>query len=178
KTGKKLEIAVNLSPRQFKDEDLIAKIDYALEQSDLKPCYLTLEITESIIMENIEQSIETLVELKERGINVSVDDFGTGYSSLNYLSTFPLDELKIDRSFIMDIPDDQEKISISKAVIELAHALNLSVTAEGVELYDQIKFLKEHKCERLQGYYYSKPVPQDKMLHFLEEKNDFKIDDE
>ena len=176
KTGKELEIAVNLSPRQFKDKDLISKVDYALEESGLNPQHLTLEITETIIMENIERSIDTLMELKERGIHVSVDDFGTGYSSLNYLSTFPLDELKIDRSFIMDIPEDKEKISISKAVIELAHALNLNVTAEGVELYDQIKFLKEHECERMQGYYYSKPVPQDKMLHFLEEKNDFKID--
>ena len=172
-TGRELEIAVNLSPRQFKDENLIAKVDKALEQSDLAPHYLTLEITESIIMENIEQSIETLMELKERGINISVDDFGTGYSSLNYLSAFPLDELKIDRSFIMDIPADEEKISISKAVINLAHALNLTVTAEGVEEYDQIKFLKDNECERLQGYYYSKPVPRNDMLHFLEDKNEF-----
>ena len=172
-TGKELEIAVNLSPRQFKDETLITKVDQALENSKLDPCYLTLEITESIIMDDIEQSIATLMELKERGINISVDDFGTGYSSLNYLSTYPLDELKIDRSFIMDIPDDEEKVSISKAVINLAHALDLQVTAEGVEVYDQIKFLKENQCQRMQGYYYSKPVPQKKMLHFLEEKNDF-----
>ena len=173
KTGKELEIAVNLSPRQFKDETLIAKVDQALDDSGLDPCYLTLEITESIIMDDIDQSIATLMELKERGINISVDDFGTGYSSLNYLSTYPLDELKIDRSFIMDIPEDEEKVSISKAVINLAHALDLQVTAEGVEVYDQIKFLKENQCERMQGYYYSKPVPQKKMLHFLEVKNDF-----
>ncbi|MBM7557418.1 EAL domain-containing protein [Halanaerobacter jeridensis] len=173
KTGMDLEIAVNLSPRQFKDKELIDKVDNALDQSGLAPHYLTLEITESIIMEDIDQSIETLMQLKERGINISVDDFGTGYSSLNYLSTYPLDELKIDRSFIMDIPADEEKVSISKAVINLAHALNLTVTAEGVEEYEQIKFLKENECERLQGYYYSKPVPRDSMLHFLEYKNNF-----
>lgn len=177
-TGKDLDIAVNLSPRQFKDEELISKVDYALENSGLTPQCLTLEITESIIMENIDQSIETLMDLKERGINISVDDFGTGYSSLNYLSTFPLDELKIDKSFIMNIPADKEKVSISQAVINLAHALDLKVIAEGVEIYEQIKFLKDNDCKRLQGYYYSKPVSKDGMLHFLEDKNDFKVYDQ
>ena len=173
-TEKDLTIGVNLSPRQFKDEELIKKVDYALAESGLAPGDLTLEITESIIMEDINKSVEILVELKERGINISVDDFGTGYSSLNYLSSFPLDELKIDRSFIMDIPEDKEKISISKAIINLAHALNLGVIAEGAEIYQQIKFLKENDCEKIQGYYYSKPVPQKDILHFLEDKNEFK----
>ncbi|MGM0369396.1 MAG: EAL domain-containing protein [Bacillota bacterium] len=171
--GRNFGIAINLSPRQFRDDKLIDKVEQALDLSGLNPNDLTLEITENIIMEDIEQSIEILVELKEQGINISVDDFGTGYSSLNYLSSFPLDELKIDRSFIMDIPDDREKISISKAVINLAHVLKLNVVAEGAETIEQVDFLKENNCDQIQGYYYSKPVPETDIVQFVEQNNDF-----
>ncbi|MGM0501004.1 MAG: sensor domain-containing protein [Bacillota bacterium] len=171
-TGRNLEIAINLSPRQFRDQELVAKVDRALEVSGLDSADLTLEITESMIMDDTQHSVERLIELKERGINISIDDFGTGYSSLSYLSRFPIDELKIDRSFIMDIPADKEKMSIAKAVIDLAYALDLNVIAEGVEEYEQIQFLKENNCRQVQGYYYYKPVPKNNILRFLADKKE------
>lgn len=157
----KLRISVNLSARQFQQYDLIQKIEIILLLSDLNPTSLELEITESLGMKNAEHTIKTLNELKGKGIKISIDDFGTGYSSLNYLKKFPIDNLKIDQSFVRDIGEDPDSETIASLIISMAHTLKLKVIAEGVETQKQLSFLKEQKCDMFQGYIYSKPVPSE-----------------
>ena len=167
-----IRIAVNLSCLQFMQDDLCAKVAGTLAITNLQPECLELEITEGIMMNNVEQSIATIREFNEMNIGVSVDDFGTGYSSLSYLKKFPLESLKIDRSFVMDIPEDKDDMMITSAIISMAKSLNLKVIAEGVENQQQVDFLKEHQCDLMQGYYFSRPIPADEFEKLLKKQNE------
>jgi len=162
-----LKMAVNLSPRQFAQKDLVAKIAAVLQHSGLDPSLLEIEITESLMMADVEQAVTTLAALKRLGVHVSVDDFGTGYSSLAYLKRFPIDVLKIDRSFVRDIGNDASDAAIVAAIISLAHSLGLSVVAEGVEEQDQLIYLARCGCDTIQGYMVSPPMRAEALEHFL-----------
>ena len=163
-----VRLSVNLSARQFTQRDLIASIRQVLEETGLSAEYLELELTESLIMHNAELFISTLRELREIGIELAVDDFGTGYSSLSYLQRFPINRLKIDQSFVRDLGGNVDSGAISSAIITLGHSLGLKVIAEGVETIEQLDFLDSSKCNEIQGYYFSKPLPADDMREFLE----------
>jgi diguanylate cyclase (GGDEF)-like protein/PAS domain S-box-containing protein len=155
-------ISVNLSMRQFFQHNLKGKIGNVLTQTGLEAKYLELEITESMTME-VDSAIHTLLELKELGVHVSIDDFGTGYSSLYYLKKFPIDKLKIDRSFVRDIMVDPNDAAIVTTIIAMAHHLNLKVIAEGVETEDQLNFMHQNSCNEVQGYWFSPPITAQKM---------------
>jgi predicted signal transduction protein with EAL and GGDEF domain len=159
-----LRIAVNLSPRQFQRADIYRKVDRVLKETGLPPECLSLEVTESAVMQDVDHAIETLVRLKNLGVHLAIDDFGTGYSSLSYLKRFPIDLLKIDRSFIMDIPNVPDDIAIVSAVIAMAHQLNIKVLAEGVQSMEQRDILLSHHCDELQGYHFAQPLPADDFL--------------
>ena len=166
-----LRVAVNLSARQFhRGQELIETIGAVLSETGLSPELLELEITESMVMEDVEQAIATMEGLKTMGIHISLDDFGTGYSSLGFLKRFPLHSLKIDRSFVMDLSADSEDTAIISAIISMAHNMDLTVVAEGVETLEQLDFLKKNKCDEIQGYYYSHPLPPDEFSRMLEEE--------
>jgi diguanylate cyclase len=153
-------IAVNLSSQHFRpDTNLIEFVSKILKETNTEPSHLELELTESIIMQNAEYTIQVLSQLQELGVKVAIDDFGTGYSSLSYLKHFPVNILKIDRCFIQDITTDRHDATISLAIIDLAHSLSLKVIAEGVETAEQMQFLKEHDCDQFQGYFFSPPLP-------------------
>lgn len=152
-------LAVNLSARQFQQKDLIKIIEGALKDSGLKPESLELEITESYAMQNADFTIAVLRDLKRSGVRISIDDFGTGYSSLSYLKQFPINTLKIDRSFVKDLATDPNDAAIASAIIVLAHSLQLDVVAEGVETQAELGILKQQGCDRMQGYLFSRPVP-------------------
>ncbi len=156
--GPCIPISVNLSPRQLARHDIVDLVADALLTTGLDPGCLELEITETVLMRDVDNSLVILRKLKELGVRISIDDFGTGYSSLNYLKRFPVDTLKIDRSFVHDIATDQDDAAIVKAVISLAHILNLRVVAEGVEEEEQKRFLMENGCDEVQGFYFGKPV--------------------
>ncbi len=156
-----LRVAVNLSARQFAQKNLVAMIAEVLQESGLAPDRLEIELTESLIMSDVQQAILTLEQLKELGVLLSVDDFGTGYSSLSYLKRFPIDTLKIDQTFVHDITHDADDAAIVDAIISLAHNLRLTVIAEGVETEDQLNYLRLQGCDEIQGYYFSRPVPSD-----------------
>jgi diguanylate cyclase (GGDEF)-like protein/PAS domain S-box-containing protein len=162
-----LHVAVNLSPKQFRQRDLVRSIADTLSRTGLPPRYLELEVTESSIMEHAEFTIRTLHELKAMGINLSIDDFGTGYSSLSYLKRFPIDALKVDQSFVRDIPGDPDDAAIASAVIALGHSLRLTIVAEGVETAEQLAFMRERGCHRVQGYYFARPMPAAELPDFL-----------
>jgi EAL domain-containing protein (putative c-di-GMP-specific phosphodiesterase class I) len=163
-----ISVAVNLSAHQFRDEGLRQTIAEALGKSGLPPAYLELEITESMIMQNAERAIEILQRFRDMGTLVSIDDFGTGYSSLGYLKSFPIDSLKIDRSFVRDVPSDSDDVAITQAIIAMAHSLNLKVIAEGVENEEQLEFLREQGCDQVQGYLMSAPVSADAFARLLD----------
>lgn len=154
-----MRVAVNLSARQFQQPDLAARVAQVLAETGMGPQYLELEITESMTMVHAERTMIVLRTLKNMGVHLSMDDFGTGYSSLGYLKQFPIDTLKIDQSFVRDLTSDPNDAAIAEAVIALAHSLNLSVTAEGVETEDQLSFLKAHHCDEVQGYLIGRPAP-------------------
>ena len=156
-----VRVAVNLSAKQFRQADLTAVVRSALQDSRLEPGYLELELTESAVMHDAEKSAETLQVLSTMGVHISIDDFGTGYSSLSYLRRFPLDKLKIDRSFIRDLMMNPDDVSIVRAIISLAHSLRLRVVAEGVETAEQLEFLRNLGCDQYQGFYCSPAVPPD-----------------
>ncbi len=168
-----LRVAVNLSPRQFRDPSLAASIMDALEGAGLKPDHLALELTESILMEDTEMSNSALSRFRDMGLHVSIDDFGTGYSSLSYLKRFPLDALKIDKSFVQDITTDTDDAHIATAIIGLAHNLNLGVIAEGVEAPAQLDFLRDRDCDAVQGFLYSHPVPADEFAAIFRSRDVF-----
>jgi EAL domain-containing protein (putative c-di-GMP-specific phosphodiesterase class I) len=153
-------MSVNLSIRQFRQHDLCDRIQNILEETGLEARWLELEITESI-MADVNYAAEMLERLKEIGVRISIDDFGTGYSSLHYLKKFPIDKLKIDRSFVSDVLTDRNDAAIVSGISAMARNLNLTVTAEGVESEGQVAFLKELKCQEAQGYFFSKPVGPD-----------------
>ncbi len=154
-----MRIAVNVSVKQLLKNDFAATVEQALADTGLVPSLLELEITESTLMENAQDTLEALHRLHNLGVRLSIDDFGTGYSSLSYLKRFPVDIIKIDRSFVRDVPHDADDASIVTGIIALAHSLRLEVVAEGVETESQLRFLKEQSCDLLQGYYLSQPVP-------------------
>lgn len=156
--NKPLIISVNLSARQFQQHDLPSMVRDALTHNHFNPDLLKLEITETIGMKNPEQTLCTLQELKMMGTHIAIDDFGTGYSSLSYLKKFPIDTIKIDRSFVSDIPADLNDAAIVNAIIAMAHSLKLDVIAEGVETIKQVNYLAEQGCDQLQGFFFSKPV--------------------
>jgi EAL domain-containing protein (putative c-di-GMP-specific phosphodiesterase class I) len=163
----RMKMAVNLSARQFAQKDLVVTISAALQRSGLDPSLLEIEITESLMMADVEQAVTTLAALKRLGVHVSVDDFGTGYSSLAYLKRFPIDVLKIDRSFVRDIVSDASDAAIVAAIISLAHSLGLAVVAEGVEQQDQLIYLAGCGCDTVQGYMVSPPMRAEALEHFL-----------
>jgi diguanylate cyclase (GGDEF)-like protein/PAS domain S-box-containing protein len=152
-------ISVNLSPRQFSDPELLPYIKRILAETGINPARLELEITESMVMHNTERALKKLNEIKALGIRIAIDDFGTGYSSLSQLKRFPVDTLKVDRSFIRELQTDEEDRAITQAIITMGKTLGLVVVAEGVETAEQQTFLSEHDCDEIQGYYFSKPIP-------------------
>jgi diguanylate cyclase (GGDEF)-like protein/PAS domain S-box-containing protein len=164
-----LRVGVNLSALQFRQQDLLETISQVLRDTGVDPQYLELELTESTIMRQAKETITTLQALKAMGIRIAIDDFGTGYSSLGYLKRFPIDTLKIDRSFVKDIPTNADDTAITTAIIAMAHTLKLSVVAEGVETTDQLAFLQTQHCDEIQGYLLSKPVPAKMIPQLLEQ---------
>jgi len=165
-----IRMAVNFSPRQFEQNDLVEMVTQALDETGLEPELLDIELTESLVMKNPEQSCAMLTALKKTGIRTSLDDFGTGYSSLSCLKKFPLDVLKIDRSFVSNIIDDVEDAAIAEAIIQLGHTLNLEVIAEGVETEAQLQFLIDNKCDAYQGYLFSRPLSSKECSEFIASK--------
>jgi diguanylate cyclase (GGDEF)-like protein len=151
-------MAINLSPRQFQHEHLLRDIDDTLAATGMRPELLELEITEGMVMQNVDRAIGLLREIKKRGIRLAMDDFGTGYSSMALIKRFPIDTLKIDRSFIRDLPENSEDKAIADAIIGLGKALSLTIVAEGVETTEQQAFLRDHACDEMQGYLFSRPV--------------------
>jgi len=166
-----LHIAVNLSARQFRIHNIADKILHTLNVQSLPAHLLELEITESILMDDVEEAIQVMAVLRDYGISIAIDDFGTGYSSLNYLKRFPISTLKIDKSFIHDLTGDSEDAAIVRSIISLAESLNLEVVAEGVETVEQLQFLSRQQCHTGQGYYIAKPMPPDKFEEFLHSKS-------
>lgn len=164
-----LTVAVNLSPLHFKTDNLLGFISGVLAETGLAPEFLELEITEGMVMHDSEAVIATLNKLDQLGVKLSIDDFGTGYSSLSYLKRFPVDKLKIDKSFVQDIPHDPGASAIVQAVIKLGHSFNLKVIAEGVETQEQIDFLEDMGCDEVQGWYYSKALPAEDLLSWFDE---------
>ncbi|SUX30354.1 EAL domain-containing protein [Chromobacterium vaccinii] len=163
-----LTLAINLSALQFRQPDLALQVKQALESSGLPGHALDIEVTESIIMEDAQATIQTIDNMKNMGLRLSIDDFGTGYSSLSYLKRFKADKLKIDRSFVRDIPHDADDSAIARAIINMAKNLNMQVVAEGVETMEQWQFLEQEGCDFVQGYLIAKPLPADdfaKLLH-------------
>ena len=165
-------VAVNLSARQFRQPGLVAAVEQALAASGLPPGCLELELTESILMQDTEETLATLHQFKVMGVQLSIDDFGTGFSSLGYLKRFNLDKLKIDQSFVRDITSDPNDLAIARAVIALGHSLNLKVIAEGVETAEQLALLRENGCDEMQGYYFSRPLPAGEISRFLQERRE------
>ena len=154
-----IRVAVNVSGKQFLQKDLAVTIEAAIRKHRIEPSLLEIEITESSLMSNADQTIAILRDLKALGIRISIDDFGTGYSSLAYLKRFPIDKLKIDIAFIRDVTTNEDDAAITAAIINMAHSLKLKVIAEGVETSEQLEFLRAHGCDEIQGYYFSRPLP-------------------
>jgi diguanylate cyclase (GGDEF)-like protein/PAS domain S-box-containing protein len=153
------KVSVNISARQFSDGQLGTRIATILKETGLPPACLELELTESILMREVSEAMQILAGLKNLGLSIAVDDFGTGYSSLNYLKQFPIDVLKIDRTFVDGLPSGEQDAQIARAIIAMAHSLNLAVIAEGVETHEQLDFLREHGCDEVQGYLFGRPMP-------------------
>lgn len=171
KQGKNIRIAVNVSGAQFYQNDLVNYTRNVLKETGVNPELLELEVTESVFMDDISIAVETLKNLHELGVELAIDDFGTGYSSLSYLRQFNIDRLKIDQSFIRNALNNADDAAITRTIISLGHSLNLKVIAEGVETKDHEKFLADHGCDEVQGFRYSKPVPEDEFWKFVEGYN-------
>ena len=165
-----MSVSVNVSPRQFKEKNLVRRVVHALNESGLDAKYLELEITESLIMQDIEQAVQKMQELADLGIQISIDDFGTGYSSLSALKTFPVARLKIDRSFISNLTNSNSDKAVTCAVISLGQKLNLKVIAEGVETKEQVTFLRANNCDEIQGYFLSRPISSDAITVLMESR--------
>ncbi len=163
-----LTISVNVSPVQLHQSDIVSAVRTHLEASGVPPQHLVLELTETAVMDNVDLAIRLLKQIKAIGVQLAIDDFGTGYSSLSYLKKMPMDEIKIDRSFVQDMLEDPDNGTIVDAIIQLGHSLNLSVIAEGTETLDQIKYLQECECDVAQGYYYSQPLSEDGFTALLQ----------
>jgi EAL domain-containing protein (putative c-di-GMP-specific phosphodiesterase class I) len=166
-TVPRLSVSVNLSPRQLTDPTLLADVAAALDAADLAAESLTLEITESAMMHDTETAVMRLEQLKQLGVQLAVDDFGTGYSSLSYLQRFPIDILKIDRSFVSGIDGDAEESALARAIVRLAQTLQLNAVAEGVETESQLDRLREMGCRWAQGYFLAMPQDAESLTHVL-----------
>jgi len=164
-----LRVAVNLSALQFRNARLLQVIETAVQTCQLPAPALELEITESIVMQNQDHAIQQLKILNSRGFRLAIDDFGTGYSSLNYLKHFPVHTLKLAQPFVHGVPEDAGDVAITRAVIALAHNLALEVVAEGVETLAQLGFLEKEKCDLVQGYLWSKPIPGEELEAMLDD---------
>lgn len=162
-----IRLSVNLSARQFEQSDLVERVRETLQETSLEPAYLELEVTESALMNNMGCSMATLSKLRGLGISLALDDFGTGYSSLNYLKQFPVNMLKIDRSFVQDITSNPDSAAVTNAIIALAQSLHLGITAEGIETEEQLNYLKMRGCHEGQGFYFSRPVPAEAIAPML-----------
>ena len=173
--GQPTRVAVNLSMRQLLDTELVGKVERALQRYNLPAQRLELEITESLVMEDVNTTLSILHRLKALGVYLSIDDFGTGYSSLSYLKKLPVDHLKVDASFVRDIPQDKHDMEITAAVIAMAHKLSLEVVAEGVETTEQLDFLRENGCEMGQGYLLARPIPIASILQLLDRECEIEI---
>jgi EAL domain-containing protein (putative c-di-GMP-specific phosphodiesterase class I) len=160
-------MAVNLSPRQFSDPHLLHDVDEALLVSGMSPVLLQLGVTESMVMRNVSRAIKVLDAIQSRGIRLAIDDFGNGYSSMSLMKQFPIDTIKIDRSFVRDLPVDTEDQAIAQAIISMGKALGMTVIAEGVETLEQGAFLRSHACDEMQGFLFSKPLPAREMAGLL-----------
>ena len=160
------QLSVNVSAKQFHDSGFVESVYEMLEKTGMQPEALNLEITESVVLEGLDDTIQKITELKSIGISFSIDDFGTGYSSLGYLTRLPVNELKIDRTFIKGIPADVNNMAIVEAVLAMASHLGFNITAEGVETRQQLQFLKQQSCHFYQGYLASKPLPADVMAEY------------
>ena len=165
-----INVCVNVSARQFREKNLVSRVVGALKESGLDAKYLELELTESLIMQDVEQAVATMKELQGLGVQLSIDDFGTGYSSLSALKTFPVARLKIDKSFIDDLATDENDRAVASAVISLGQKLNLRVIAEGVETDEQLAFLRANNCDEMQGFHFSRPVPAQELEALLKER--------
>jgi EAL domain-containing protein (putative c-di-GMP-specific phosphodiesterase class I) len=163
-----LTVSVNVSARQFEEKRLVERIAGALRDSALPPSQLELEVTESLLMRDLNQAVERMGELKAMGVSLSIDDFGTGYSSLSALKSFPISTLKIDKSFVRDLASSSDDQAIALAVISLGHRLHLRVIAEGVETVEQRDFLLANDCDEMQGYLFSPPVPAERITEMLQ----------
>ena len=168
--GLRIPIAINISAVQFKQKDLVELIAANLKSHDLPGELLELELTESLFLEDVTAMTKTLSRLKDLGVTLAVDDFGTGYSSLAYLKRYPIDKIKIDRSFISDIPHNADDVAITTAIINLADSLGLQVVAEGVETQEQADFLERHHCDYIQGYLVSYPLPPDEIFAWMKQR--------
>lgn len=165
--GRDVQVGVNLSALQFLHGNLVARVKNTLARSSLPAARLDLELTESLLVERPEETIQTLKELKEMGISISMDDFGTGYSSLSYLTKFPLDSLKVDRAFVTDLPNDRDAVVVVRAIVGMAQQLDFHIVAEGIETERQMEFLHGLGCHTGQGYYFSKPLPNEDFIALL-----------
>lgn len=161
------KLAINLAKKQLEEDDFLDFVKELLSSEDCTYSNIEFEVTESQIMQNPKRSIKILNEISDLGISIAIDDFGTGYSSLSYLKKLPINKLKIDKSFVQDLPHDTEDIAITKTIISLCQSLNLKVIAEGVETKEQLDFLVESGCKFIQGYHYSRPIPTDRMTELL-----------
>jgi EAL domain-containing protein (putative c-di-GMP-specific phosphodiesterase class I) len=164
-------MAVNLSARQFGDEFLLEDITNTLQTTGMPPELLELELTESMVMQNPERAVKTLKALKSLGVRLAIDDFGIGYSSLATIKQFPFDILKVDRSFIRNLPQNVEDKAITEAILTMGKTLSLTVVAEGVETAEQEAYLRERNCNETQGYYFSKPIAADAFVKFIGRHN-------
>ena len=167
-----IRVSVNLSPVQFRHADLVASVKAALERSGLAPGRLELEITELVLLEEPQESLLTLLRLKDLGVRITIDDFGTGHSSLGHLRTFPFDKIKIDRSFVHDLDRDRDAEAIIKAVVTLGRGLGIETCAEGVEHPGQLARLASDGCDEVQGYLFCRPMPVEDVQAFIERAAD------
>jgi EAL domain-containing protein (putative c-di-GMP-specific phosphodiesterase class I) len=165
--GVALKVAVNISPRQFMNAGLVGTVQDALRRTSLDPGHLELEITESVLMEELGGDSTALSELNALGVNIAIDDFGTGYSSLSYLKRYPIDKLKIDQSFVHDITHDPGDAALVVAIISMGHSLNIPVVAEGIETDEQLAFLTANHCDLGQGFHIGKPMPLEALLQWF-----------
>jgi EAL domain-containing protein (putative c-di-GMP-specific phosphodiesterase class I) len=170
---KKQYIAINISPKQFVQPDFVEVVSRIVQECGIRPCNLELELTEGLLIKNVDESVAKLQALKSQGFRISIDDFGTGYSSLAYLKRFPLDSLKIDRSFVTAIDNDTSNAGIVQAIVAMARALKFDTVAEGVETQAEFDFLNRHHCDLYQGYLFSKPLRLNDFDQLLKSKKSF-----
>ncbi|HSS29018.1 MAG TPA: EAL domain-containing protein, partial [Usitatibacter sp.] len=165
--GMALPVAVNLSASQFHEPELVRELAAILRQTGVAPHFLEIEITESMVMRDPERAARVMEELSAMGVCISIDDFGTGHSSLGYLKRFPIDRLKVDRSFVRDLPHNGDDVAITRAVIAMAHSLKMTVVAEGVEHQDQFDLLRNEGCDEFQGFFCARPLEETDLMRFL-----------